>query len=34
MRELNRQQRDAEIKRQRGSPEDWVRYAQAGKPSP
>ena len=34
MREINRQQRDAEIKRQRGNPEDWVRYAQAGKPRP
>ena len=32
LRETNRQQRDAEIKRQRGNPEDFVRYAQAGKP--
>ena len=34
MREINRQHREAEIKRQRGNPEDWVRYAQAGKPRP
>jgi hypothetical protein len=34
MRDFNRQQRDAEIKRQRGNAEDWVRYAQAGKPKP
>jgi hypothetical protein len=34
MRELNRQQREAEIKRQRGNPEDFARYAQAGKPKP
>ena len=33
MREINRQQRDAEIKRQRGTPEDLVRLAQAGKPT-
>ena len=32
IREYNRQQRDAEIKRERGSPEDWIRIAQAGKP--
>jgi hypothetical protein len=32
LREVNRQQREAEIKRQRGNPEDFVRYAQAGKP--
>jgi hypothetical protein len=34
MREVNRQQRDAEIKRQRGNPADFARYAQAGKPKP
>jgi hypothetical protein len=34
MRELNRQERDAAIKRARGNPEDFVRYAQAGKPKP
>jgi hypothetical protein len=34
MREVNRQQRDAEIKRQRGNPEDYPRYAQAAKPKP
>ena len=34
MREINRQHRDAEIKRRRGNPEDWIRYAQAGKPKP
>jgi hypothetical protein len=34
MREANRQYREAEIKRHRGNPEDWVRYAQAGKPKP
>jgi hypothetical protein len=32
MRDINRQYREAEIKRQRGNPEDWIRYAQAGKP--
>jgi hypothetical protein len=32
IREINRQAREAEIKRQRGSPEDWIRYAQAGRP--
>jgi hypothetical protein len=31
-REINRQARDAEIKRERGNPEDWIRYAQAGRP--
>ena len=34
MRDLNRQNREAEIKRERGNPEDWARYAQAGKPKP
>jgi hypothetical protein len=34
MRDINRQYREAEIKRQRGNPEDWIRYAQAGKPKP
>jgi len=34
MRDVNRQNREAEIKRQRGNPEDWARYAQAGKPKP
>lgn len=34
MREINRQQRDAELARRRGKPEDWVRFAQAGKPKP
>ena len=34
MREINRQQRDAELARRRGTPEDWVRFAQAGKPKP
>ena len=31
-REINRQAREAEIKRERGNPEDWIRYAQAGRP--
>jgi hypothetical protein len=34
MRDTNRQYREAEIKRGRGNPEDWIRYAQAGKPKP
>jgi hypothetical protein len=29
---LNRQMFESEQKRRRGSPEDWIRYAQAGKP--
>ncbi len=32
MRDINKQHRDAELKRRRGNPEDWIRYAQAGKP--
>jgi hypothetical protein len=32
MRDINRQVYDSEQKRLRGSPEDWIRYAQAGKP--
>jgi hypothetical protein len=32
LRDVNRQYREAEIKRQRGNPEDWIRYARAGKP--
>jgi hypothetical protein len=31
-REINRQARDAENKRERASPEDWIRFAQAGRP--
>jgi hypothetical protein len=31
-RDINRQARDAELKRQRGTPEDLVRYARAGRP--
>ncbi|MBU4271798.1 MAG: hypothetical protein KKE86_14440 [Planctomycetes bacterium] len=34
MRDINKQHRDAELKRRRGNPEDWIRYAQAGKPKP
>lgn len=34
MREINQQQRNAEIERKRGTPEDWIRFAQAGKPKP
>ncbi len=34
MRDINRQHRDAELKRRRGNPEDWIRYAQAGRPKP
>jgi hypothetical protein len=32
LRDLNRQGFEAEIKRLRGTPEDWLRVAQAGKP--
>jgi hypothetical protein len=32
IRNINRQAFDAEQKRQRASPEDWIRYAQAGRP--
>ena len=32
MREINRQQHDADIKRHRGTPEDLARLAQAGRP--
>jgi hypothetical protein len=32
IRDINRQVFDSEQKRRRGSPEDWIRYAQAGKP--
>ena len=32
MRDVNREQREAQLKRQRGNPEDFPRYAQAGKP--
>jgi hypothetical protein len=31
-REINRQAREAELKRERGNPEDWIRFAQAGRP--
>ena len=34
MRDINKQHRDAELKRRRGNPEDWIRYAQAGRPKP
>ncbi len=34
MRDVNRQNREAELKRQRGNPENWARYAQAAKPKP
>jgi hypothetical protein len=34
MRDFNRQQREAEISRQRGNPADFARYAQAGKLQP
>ena len=32
IRDINRQVFDTEQKRRRGSPEDWIRYAEAGKP--
>jgi hypothetical protein len=31
-RAINQQWRDAVLKRERGTPEDWIRYAQAGRP--
>jgi hypothetical protein len=34
IREIHRQAREAEENRRRWTPEDWVRYAQAGKPRP
>jgi len=34
MRDVNREQREAQLKRQRGNIEDFPRYAQAGKPKP
>jgi hypothetical protein len=34
IREMNRQFREAQLKRERPTPEYWVRYAQAGKPKP
>jgi len=32
IRDINRQAFEADIKHRRGNPEDWIRYAQAGKP--
>ena len=32
MRDINRQAFEADVKRRRGNPEDWIRVAQAGKP--
>jgi hypothetical protein len=34
MRDINRQQREAALRRERGNPEDWARYAQVGRPKP
>ena len=34
MRDINRQAMVAELTKKRGNPEDWIRYAAAGKPRP
>jgi hypothetical protein len=34
MRDINREHREAALRRERGNPEDWARYAQVGRPKP
>ncbi len=34
MRDINREHREVAIRRERGNPEDWARYAQVGRPKP